>query len=105
MKDNTKSRWSLAALCACTLAVIAACGGSSAPVTPATNPVPPQPTAQAYNGPGSKWDVDLVSDGSFQITRRADVNSAVDLTIDGTWTRTAAGFVLMTVERPGRVAL
>ncbi len=51
----------------------------------------------AYNGPGSKWDADLRSDGSFTITRRPDANGAVNLTVNGTFQRLSTGFVRLVV--------
>ena len=94
MDRKTYQLASLAVL-ATTMLVVAACNSSSNNSSPDPDPVPV--TGNAYNGPGSKWDVDLNDDGTFQITRRPDVNSAIDLTIDGTYVRNPMGFVLMTV--------
>lgn len=52
----------------------------------------------AYNGPGSKWDADLRTDGSFTITRQPDASSAVDLTVDGTYQRLSTGFLRFVVD-------
>ncbi len=101
--DRTVFRLVTMAAVAATYFVVAACSGSSESSGP--TPVPPPPaaapdpvTSNAYNGPGSKWDVTLDDDDSFEITRRPDVNSAIDLTVNGTWVRNAMGFVLLTVE-------
>ena len=90
-----------ASIVAATCLIVAACNSSSSKPTP--TPVPPPPAADPvtsieYNGPGSKWDVSLEDDDTFQITRRPDVNSAIDLTVNGTWTRNAMGFVVLTVD-------
>ena len=57
-------------------------------------------TAQSrdYNGPGSKWDVSLEDDGTFQITRRPDVSSAIDMTVNGDYERLGTGFVRLVVD-------
>ncbi len=47
----------------------------------------------AYNGPGSKWDANLRSDGSFTIMRRPTATSGVVLTVNGTYQRLGTGFV------------
>ncbi len=51
---------------------------------------------QSYNGPGSKWDVEL-DDGDFTITRRATVTAAVDMTVNGTYERLDSGFLKLEV--------
>ncbi len=53
-------------------------------------------SALNYNGPGSKWDFTL-DDGAFTITRRATVEAAVSLTVEGTYERMASGFLVLTV--------
>ena len=72
---------------------IAACGGSSNVPLPDTGPG----TVASYNGPGSKWDYELYDDGTFMVTRRDDVDSPIDLTVEGDYEVTTLGFVLMTV--------
>ncbi|OUS25586.1 hypothetical protein A9Q99_20575 [Gammaproteobacteria bacterium 45_16_T64] len=52
---------------------------------------------QAYAGPGSKWDVTLNTDNSFSISRRDSVDTAVTLTVEGTYERLTSGFVKLTV--------
>ncbi len=99
MKNQTTGRRLAAAASIFALVTISACSSSDS--SGPANPQQPPPTGAApvaYNGPGSKWDADLREDGSFRITRRADVNSAIDMTIDGNYVRSAAGFVLMTVD-------
>ncbi len=51
---------------------------------------------QSYNGPGSKWDVELV-DSNFTITRRENVSADIDLTISGTFERLESGFLKLEV--------
>lgn len=50
-----------------------------------------------YNGPGSKWDMNMKDDGTFHIDHRPDINSAIDYTVDGTYIRRDSGFVTLTV--------
>lgn len=52
----------------------------------------------SYSGPGSKWDFDLAADGSFTVNRRPDVSSAVDMTVNGTYSRLNTGFIKLTVD-------
>ncbi len=52
----------------------------------------------AYNGPGSKWDVLLRADDSFTITRRPSASAAVDMTVNGDFTRLASGFLRFVVS-------
>ncbi len=54
-------------------------------------------SSEIYNGPGSKWDITLNSDGSFHIDHRPDVNTVVDYTVDGDYERHTSGFVTLTV--------
>ena len=54
-------------------------------------------TSQNYNGPGSKWDLQLTDDGTFHIDHRPDVDSAIDYTVDGTYLRHASGFITLAV--------
>ncbi|MGI9261372.1 MAG: hypothetical protein ACR2QR_05015 [Woeseiaceae bacterium] len=100
MKDNRISRWALGAILAGAVIYIGGCSSSDSPLpsTPPPPPPPPGPAPVAYNGPGSVWDTDLRTDGTFQITRRPDLATAIDLTIDGTYVRSAAGFVVLTVD-------
>ena len=78
-------------LIAAACSTLIACGGSSDSNTSATA------SSEAYNGPGSKWDVSLATDNSFTITRRARPQDPIDLTVEGTYTRYASGFVGLTV--------
>ncbi len=52
----------------------------------------------AYNGPGSKWDVLLRADNSFTITRRPSANAAVIMTVNGDYERLASGFLRFVVS-------
>ena len=52
----------------------------------------------AYNGPGSKWDVVLRDDNSFTITRRPGARDAVDLTVNGDYQRLDSGFLRFVVS-------
>ena len=54
-------------------------------------------TSQIYNGPGSKWDLQLKDDGTFHIDHRPDVVSAIDFTVDGTYLRHDSGFITLLV--------
>ncbi len=53
--------------------------------------------AQSYNGPGSKWDVNLNADNTFTITMRENPDSSILLTVDGTYERLTSGFLKLTV--------
>ena len=55
-------------------------------------------TPQNYNGPGSKWDVNLAADGTFTIEMRPSVTEAIAMSITGTYQRlSASGFLDLTV--------
>ncbi len=54
--------------------------------------------SDAYNGPGSKWDVELFADSTFTIERRATPLTDVDMTVVGTYERYDSGFVGLTVD-------
>lgn len=69
------------------LTLIAACG----------DVISPSSTPQDYSGPGSKWDVNLAADDTFTITRRASVNAATDLTVEGSYSTLTTGFVELMV--------
>lgn len=85
---------SLATAVVTTSLVLTGCGGgSSAPDAP-----PQQQAADVnFNGPGSKWDFRLGGDGSFEIERRDDLASPVDMTVAGNWTRLSTGFLHLSV--------
>ncbi len=52
----------------------------------------------AYNGPGSKWDVLLRDDNTFTITRRPSARRGVDLTVNGDYERLDSGFLRLVVS-------
>ena len=55
-------------------------------------------SVSSYSGPGSKWDVSLDSTANtFTITHRPDATSAIDMTVNGTFTTLASGFLKLTV--------
>jgi len=66
---------------------VAACGGSSGGGT----------TSTAYSGPGSKWDISLLSNNTFSITHRETASDPIDMTVTGSYTRQANGIVKLTV--------
>lgn len=72
-------------------AVVAACGGGSSGTTTTTT------TSTSYSGPGSKWDVTLSSDNSFNITKRASVGADIDFTVTGSYESLDTGFLKLTV--------
>lgn len=82
---------SLLALSIATLtgSILVGCGGSSSDSDDVSG--------TDYNGPGSKWDLSMKDDGTFHIDHRPDINSAIDYTVDGTYTRHNSGFVSLTV--------
>ena len=82
-------------LLAAALFSLTGCGSSSSPA-PATGG-DAGATAVSYNGPGSRWDVDL-DDGAFTITRRETVSSPIDLTVTGTYEELPTGFVKLDVD-------
>ena len=79
-------------LIAAACSTLIACSGSSSNSN--TNAAS---DTNAYNGPGSKWDVELSEDNSFTITRRDTPQTPVDLTVTGSYTRHDSGFVGLTV--------
>ncbi len=97
MSNSTFFKKSLLALsiAALTGSVLTGCGGSSSD-TGDTNNVSVNNSTD-YNGPGSKWDLSMNDDGTFHIDHRPDLNSAIDYTVDGTYTRHDSGFVSLTV--------
>ncbi len=81
--------FSLSAI-ATSIILSAGCGGSNSSSSSSVS-------TESYNGPGSKWDLDLNSDGTFHIDRRATPQTPVVLTVDGTYERYTSGFVWLTV--------
>ena len=77
------------ALTTSTILISCSSGSSNTSATASSN---------AYNGPGSKWDVELESDGNFEITRRDTPQDPIDLTVAGTYERHTSGFLSMTVD-------
>lgn len=71
--------------------IVAACGGGGGSSTAGGT------TTNEYAGPGSKWEFDLASDGTFAIEHRPDISSAVDYTVAGTHESLASGFLKLTV--------
>ena len=53
--------------------------------------------ANAYTGPGSKWDVTLAADSTFEIVMRETIQSEPSLQISGNYTRLNNGFLDMVV--------
>lgn len=62
------------------------------------DPAPSPQVSQTYNGPGSKWDVDLYDNNTFVIERRPTVTGSVSLTVEGTYERLSSGFLKLTVS-------
>lgn len=73
--------------------LLMACGGSGS-----DTPSAPASEASTYSGPGSKWDVTLNTDNSFDITRRETPVSDIDMTVAGIYTRHDSGFLTMEVQ-------
>jgi len=76
---------------AAALLALAACGGGGSNAGGGTV------SAVSYSGPGSRWDADLATDGSFTITRRDSVSAPVDLTVNGSYEGLASGFLKLTM--------
>ena len=77
---------------------LAACGGgsrSSNSDTPVAHVPPPslEPQNRTYSGPGSRWDVNLNTDATFLIERRASIDTPVILEIEGNYQALDNGFV------------
>ena len=83
------------------VALVGCSGGGSTAIAPADPPVPPPVVADdvRYAGPGSHWAVDLGSDGSFEIALHDSLNSDVVFNVAGSFEKTAAGFVNLTVSQ------
>ncbi len=77
-------------------ATISACSGGS-DTTATTGSGATTVAAAAYSGPGSKWNFNLATDGTFDIARSAGVGAPVDMTIDGSYSRLSSGFLKLTV--------
>ncbi len=56
-----------------------------------------QGTAQDYSGPGSKWDINLAIDGTFNIIHYPSIGATSDYTVQGDYTRQSSGFITLTV--------
>lgn len=75
--------------------IIIGCSSSSTSTTSSSS--------LSYSGPGSKWDISLTEtdsvaeSGTFHIDHRPDLNSAIDYTVDGTYTTTNQGFKILEV--------
>ncbi|MDX1482547.1 MAG: hypothetical protein R3315_12765 [Woeseiaceae bacterium] len=88
----------LAALAAA-LAVVAGCGDETEPDVTESAPEPPGPAViSSYSGPGSNWSTELREDGSFAIARSPLAGAAADLSVSGTYTETAQGFLSMSID-------
>ena len=79
-----------------TAGLIVGCGGSGSSSSSSDSSSSVESELN-YNGPGSKWDISLVDDGSFTITRRDSPVDPIDLTITGTYERLSSGFVSLVV--------
>lgn len=76
---------------ALSLSLVAGCGSSSSTSVSSGN-------SKAYNGPGSKWDVELFSNSNFSIERRNSPTDPVTTEIEGSYARYDSGFLGLTVE-------
>ena len=81
------------------VSTFAACGGGSGTgsTSSSSSTGGGATTTTRYNGPGSKWDFEFSSDGTFDISKRANASSPVLFSVDGTWVTTSRGFKLLTV--------
>jgi len=73
--------------------IISACSGGSDTTAITTTTA----AAASYSGPGSKWNFDLATDGTFSIERSAGVGAPVDMTVGGNYSRLSSGFMKLTV--------
>jgi hypothetical protein len=84
------------------LLIIAGCGSdsttSAVDVTSAAEPVVAQVSMTSYSAPGSNWQYDFHDNGTYSITRSEFPGTANTLSVDGSYSATAAGFVSMTVD-------
>lgn len=69
--------------------LLISCGGSSSEDSATV--------ANAYNGAGSQWDISLSTDNTFLITHKPSVSTAIDMTINGTYTTLTSGFLKLTI--------
>ncbi|MEM7219793.1 MAG: hypothetical protein AAF515_15600 [Pseudomonadota bacterium] len=103
--------WMTLALLALLIVSLIGCGGSTPSLPPADSPADPPANPPAnppaappfsgedarYAGPGSHWEIELGSDGEFQISFQPTLDGEVAMTVGGDYQRTAAGFINMTV--------
>ncbi len=82
----------LAALTTGTVALIAACGGGSDSSNSTTTL-----SASSYAGPGSRWDVALAADSTFNITKRESASTPVVMTLTGSYQTLPSGFLKLSV--------
>jgi len=82
----------LAALTTGTVALIAACGGGSD-----SNNTTTTLSASSYAGPGSRWDVALAADSTFNITKRESASTPVVMTLTGSYQALPSGFLKLAV--------
>lgn len=83
------------AVSALSTGLLVGCGGSSSDDDSGSGSG--SGAVQNYSGPGSKWDVTLNTDSTFVITYRESHTADVGMTVNGTYTRNASGFVTLTV--------
>ena len=72
-------------------------GGGGSSSTAAVSGDTPAVAQTNYNGPGSKWDFELSSDGTFAFERRNRPGSPVTMAVDGDYAELDNGFMSLTV--------
>ncbi len=71
-----------------TITILTGCGGSS---TSSTNSV-----TQSYNGPGSRWEIDYYSGGTFGIDHYPNGHNDANYSVQGNYQLQTSGFTTLT---------
>jgi hypothetical protein len=99
MPNTNSKRQLLPVALIAAIAITAGCNDESTSTESSATPTTPVAAApmSSYGGPGSNWAYDLFEDGTFEVTRSPAMGLADDLTVNGSYEVTAAGFLQMTV--------
>jgi len=89
-RDFVRKPFAALLIAAFSTALIVACGGGSSNSSGGGD-------GFSYSGPGSRWNVSLATDTSFNITRSDTADSPVTLTVTGNYVELPSGFVKLTV--------
>lgn len=87
VQKHLKSYFLICSITLLSIITLSGCGGSSSPAASAI---------ESYNGPGSRWIVDLNSNGNFTIEHFANGHADTDYTVEGDHQLESSGFTTLT---------